>query len=201
MAAYPPDLLIEVPRTACRSLEFHRAAEVIDLGRELAAKALDGCRNTLTSRNSVTAAANRRPCSRPASADGSRHRGSSRLGPKAASDSSSAKTAKVRARKAAISAAVPLLNGDGVDSLAGTSTTAVAVCRHGRLTELVTPPSMSGGADGHRRPGAGHRAAGGYRVDQFHPGRESNTTNSAVAVSIAVIRRSVRARWAATAPR
>ncbi|MBB3605600.1 NTE family protein [Mycolicibacterium sp. BK556] len=46
MAAYPPDLLIEVPRTACRSLEFHRAAEMIDLGRELAAKALDGYRNT-----------------------------------------------------------------------------------------------------------------------------------------------------------
>lgn len=42
MAAYPPDLLIEVPRTACRSLEFHRAAEVIDLGHELAARALDG---------------------------------------------------------------------------------------------------------------------------------------------------------------
>ncbi|WP_445166714.1 patatin-like phospholipase family protein [Mycolicibacterium sp. Dal123E01] len=46
MAAYPPDLLIEVPRTACRSLEFHRAAEIIELGRELAAKALDGYRNT-----------------------------------------------------------------------------------------------------------------------------------------------------------
>jgi len=46
MAAYPPDLLIEVPRTACRSLEFHRAAEVIELGRELGAKALDGYRNT-----------------------------------------------------------------------------------------------------------------------------------------------------------
>ncbi|MCX2933003.1 patatin-like phospholipase family protein [Mycobacterium sp. CVI_P3] len=49
MAAYPPDLLIEVPRSACRSLEFHRAAEVIDLGRELAAKALDGYRNALSS--------------------------------------------------------------------------------------------------------------------------------------------------------
>jgi NTE family protein len=49
MAAYPPDLLIEVPRTACRSLEFHRAAEVIDLGRELAAKALDGHRTTVSS--------------------------------------------------------------------------------------------------------------------------------------------------------
>jgi len=42
MAAYPPDLLIEVPRTACRSLDFHRAAEVIALGRELATRALDG---------------------------------------------------------------------------------------------------------------------------------------------------------------
>ena len=37
LAAYPPDLLIEVPRSACRSLEFHRAAEVIDVGRALAA--------------------------------------------------------------------------------------------------------------------------------------------------------------------
>jgi NTE family protein len=41
LAAYPPDLLIEVPRSACRSLEFHRAAEVIESGRELAAQALD----------------------------------------------------------------------------------------------------------------------------------------------------------------
>ncbi|OBI76253.1 esterase [Mycobacterium sp. E740] len=41
LAGYPPDLLIEVPRTACRSLEFHRAAEVIDVGIELAAAALD----------------------------------------------------------------------------------------------------------------------------------------------------------------
>ena len=41
LATYPPDLLIEVPRTACRSLEFHRAAEVIDIGHELAAQALD----------------------------------------------------------------------------------------------------------------------------------------------------------------
>ncbi|MHA3019811.1 patatin-like phospholipase family protein [Mycobacterium sp. BMJ-28] len=40
LAAYPPDLLIEVPRTACRSLEFHRAEEVIEIGQELAAAAL-----------------------------------------------------------------------------------------------------------------------------------------------------------------
>jgi NTE family protein len=42
MAVYPPDLLIEVPRSTCRSLEFHRAAEVIAVGRELAERALDG---------------------------------------------------------------------------------------------------------------------------------------------------------------
>ncbi len=41
LAAYPPDLLIEVPRSACRSLEFHRAAEVIDIGRALASRTLD----------------------------------------------------------------------------------------------------------------------------------------------------------------
>lgn len=41
MAAYPPDVLIEVPRTACRSLDFHRAAELIDLGHELASRAME----------------------------------------------------------------------------------------------------------------------------------------------------------------
>jgi NTE family protein len=41
LAAYPPDILIEVPRTASRSLDFHRAADVIDVGRGLAARALE----------------------------------------------------------------------------------------------------------------------------------------------------------------
>ncbi len=41
LAAYPPDVLIEVPRTSSRSLEFHRAADVIDVGQMLAAQALD----------------------------------------------------------------------------------------------------------------------------------------------------------------
>jgi NTE family protein len=48
LAAYPPDVLIEVPRTACRSLEFHRAAEVIDVGRELTAAVLDSMDKTQT---------------------------------------------------------------------------------------------------------------------------------------------------------
>jgi NTE family protein len=41
LAAYPPDLLIEVPRSTCRSLEFHRAVEVIAVGRALATRALN----------------------------------------------------------------------------------------------------------------------------------------------------------------
>jgi NTE family protein len=41
LATYPPDVLIEVPRTTARSLEFYRAVEVIDVGRELAMQALD----------------------------------------------------------------------------------------------------------------------------------------------------------------
>jgi NTE family protein len=41
LAAYPPDVLIEVPRSSSRSLDFHRATDVIDVGRTLAADALD----------------------------------------------------------------------------------------------------------------------------------------------------------------
>lgn len=41
LATYPPDLLIEVPRNTCRSLEYHRAEEVIEIGQELAAAALE----------------------------------------------------------------------------------------------------------------------------------------------------------------
>ena len=40
MAARPPDVLVEVPANACGTLEFHRAAELIDLGRTLTARAL-----------------------------------------------------------------------------------------------------------------------------------------------------------------
>jgi len=41
LAGYPPDILINVPRDAARSLDFHRAAEVIEVGRQLATEALD----------------------------------------------------------------------------------------------------------------------------------------------------------------
>ncbi len=37
LAAYPPDMLIEIPRNACRTLDYDRAAELIDLGYAKAA--------------------------------------------------------------------------------------------------------------------------------------------------------------------
>ena len=41
LAGFPPDVLVSVPRDSCRSLDFHRAAEMIDLGRRLAEEAFD----------------------------------------------------------------------------------------------------------------------------------------------------------------
>lgn len=41
MAGLPPDVLVTIPVSAARSLEFHRAGEMIDLGRRLTAEALD----------------------------------------------------------------------------------------------------------------------------------------------------------------
>ena len=42
LAAYAPDVLINVPRDACAAHEFHRARELIALGRRLAADAIPG---------------------------------------------------------------------------------------------------------------------------------------------------------------
>jgi NTE family protein len=42
LASYPPDLLISVPRDACHTLDFHRGAEMIALGRSLTEAALAG---------------------------------------------------------------------------------------------------------------------------------------------------------------
>lgn len=36
LAAYSPDVIVEIPRNACSTYEFYRAAEMIDLGREKA---------------------------------------------------------------------------------------------------------------------------------------------------------------------
>jgi NTE family protein len=41
LADHAPDVLITIPRSSCRTLDFHRAEEMIEVGRRLAADALD----------------------------------------------------------------------------------------------------------------------------------------------------------------
>jgi len=41
MASNPPDVLVTVPSDACRTMDFHRAAEMIELGRRLTEQAMD----------------------------------------------------------------------------------------------------------------------------------------------------------------
>ncbi len=41
LAGFPPDLLITVPKDAARTLDFHRAGAMIELGRRLTGEALD----------------------------------------------------------------------------------------------------------------------------------------------------------------
>lgn len=41
IAGYPPDVVIDVPRRLCRFFEFHRAPELIELGRMVARDTLD----------------------------------------------------------------------------------------------------------------------------------------------------------------
>ena len=41
LAGYPPDVLVTVPKDACRTLDFHRADEMVALGRALTTEALD----------------------------------------------------------------------------------------------------------------------------------------------------------------
>lgn len=40
LASYPPDVLISIPKNACRTLDFHRGSEMIALGREVTLAAL-----------------------------------------------------------------------------------------------------------------------------------------------------------------
>lgn len=42
LAGHPPDLVVTVPFDACGTLDFHRASEMIDLGRRLTTEALTG---------------------------------------------------------------------------------------------------------------------------------------------------------------
>jgi NTE family protein len=40
LAGYPPDVLVEIPKSSARTFEFHRANELIELGRRLTEQAL-----------------------------------------------------------------------------------------------------------------------------------------------------------------
>jgi NTE family protein len=44
LAAYSPDVIIDIPKNACGSFEFYRAKELIALGRRKAEKTLTGMR-------------------------------------------------------------------------------------------------------------------------------------------------------------
>ncbi|KAA3658803.1 MAG: serine protease [Chloroflexi bacterium] len=41
LAAYPPDKTVDIPRNACGTMEFYRAAEMIEFGYQMAQKFLD----------------------------------------------------------------------------------------------------------------------------------------------------------------
>lgn len=41
VAGYPPDVMVDIPADACGTLDFHRASEVIAIGRERAREAFD----------------------------------------------------------------------------------------------------------------------------------------------------------------
>jgi NTE family protein len=41
MASMPPDVLVTIPVNSCRTMDFHRASEMIALGRSLTIDALE----------------------------------------------------------------------------------------------------------------------------------------------------------------
>ncbi len=41
LAGFPPDVLITVSKDACRTLDFHSASRIVELGRELTTAALE----------------------------------------------------------------------------------------------------------------------------------------------------------------
>ena len=172
LADYPPDILIEVPRTACRSLEFHRAEEVIDVGHELAAPAP----TQAPSRSLISRAGTRRPrrprgdpvrAPRVPTAPGTRGRADS--GRTRRATSSSAKTPNARTAEAAISAAgPPTERRRRILTRRHQHDDDVAVGGQCQVDRAADPAvHVAPFADRHRWPRARHCAAGGHRVDQL----------------------------------
>lgn len=50
LAGFPPDVLIEIPKSSCRSLDFHKAGPMIELGYELTVAKLDEVGFPITAR-------------------------------------------------------------------------------------------------------------------------------------------------------
>ncbi|MDX1588625.1 MAG: patatin-like phospholipase family protein [Oleiphilaceae bacterium] len=51
MASYPPDILINFPKHVCKAFDYHKAPEIIQLGRLLAEEALEEYRNSGTTQS------------------------------------------------------------------------------------------------------------------------------------------------------
>ena len=45
LAGYPPDVLINIPKSVCLSFDYHKAPELIQIGREITANTLDNFEN------------------------------------------------------------------------------------------------------------------------------------------------------------
>lgn len=45
LQAYPPDVLVEIPRNTCSTFEFYKAKSLVEQGREACRKALEAARN------------------------------------------------------------------------------------------------------------------------------------------------------------
>jgi NTE family protein len=56
LAAQAPDVLIEIPRDACQIHEFHRAGELVQVGKECTAQAFAGFRTPLREKPAAGAA-------------------------------------------------------------------------------------------------------------------------------------------------
>ncbi len=72
LAGYPPDVLVSIPKDACRSLDFHRASDMIELGHTLAVRTLDAAGLVVPATPDRAAApdgANALPTAEPTAAD------------------------------------------------------------------------------------------------------------------------------------
>ena len=182
LAAYPPDLFIEVPGMYVPSLEFHQANEVIEIGRELGAAApTPSGRRVLAPRRSgrlPVGPAHGRP-----SADGGRQSGSSGLGPNAAR-AGAIREHRLRDSGERHRSGGGALHGLGASSAAGTSfATAGPQSSTTPMLTVLPTPSMAPVVDRHRRQAPGTAQLAATASTSSTPLSRVNTTSSPVATS------------------